>query len=490
MQKSLFSTKRMLGNALNQGIFGILVTAGLLSGCTNLLPNNSAPTIALQGVTASTVAAKFVAPLPAVDAAQQAKFSDWWAQFNDATLTQLVAHAIAHNTTVTQARASIVVARSVLAESRAGMFPSVNVTASADTSRQRQAGITTNSRNANAGIDAMWELDLFGFNQSLTAAADARATQAIAQLGDARVSISAEVVSTYVNLRTSQMLEAVYAQDRTATAQTANLTSLKIKAGFEAQANAGLAEGDAAEAANRYTGQREQTDLYVKALVALTNKNEATLRTDLQLSSAPVALPAPARFAVTTLPAQLLEQRADIAAATANVLAASADWRASRADQYPRISLLGNISFNRLSTGGNSANNSSLSFGPAINLPLFDAGKRQAATEGAQSRIDIAQAQFEQTALRAVQEAEEGLVRLDSANTRAKIAQDAVRGYVSYLEGAQLRHKNGLANLLELAQAQRTTVAANAALLQVQRERVQAWISLYKALGGGWKEAQ
>ena len=86
-----------------------------------------------------------------------------------------------------------------------------------------------------------------------------------------------------------------------------------------------------------------------------------------------------------------------------------------------------------------------------------------------------------------MQEAEEGLVRLDSATARAKTAQDAVRGYVSYLEGAQLRHKNGLANLLELAQAQRTTVAANAALLQVQRERVQAWIALYKALGGGWK---
>ena len=486
MHKSIISNEKPVGNALNKGIFSLSAVTFLLSGCANLMPNNAASTIEPQGATASTIAAKFLAPLPKVDAAQQAKFDTWWAQFNDATLLQLVNHAVAYNTSVAQARASIVAARSVVAQNRAGLFPSVNATASADATRQRQSGITTNTRTVRTGFDALWELDLFGFNQSLTDAADARVNESIAQFGDTRVSIAAEVASIYVNLRTSQMLEAVYAQDRTATAQTANLTNLKIKAGFEAQANAGLAEGDAAEAANRYTAQREQTDLYIKALVALTNKNEATLRAGLLLATTPTALPAPKLFAVDTVPATLLTQRADVAAATANVLAANADWRASRADQYPRISLMGNIGLNRVTLSGNSSNSSNFSFGPAINLPLFDAGRRQAATDGAKARIDIAQATFEQTALRAVQETEEGLVRLDSATVRAKSAQDAVRGYVSYLEGAQLRHKNGLASLQELAQAQRTTVAANAALLQVQRERVQAWIALYKALGGGW----
>ena len=385
-------------------------------------------------------------------------------------------------------------ARSEVAQSRAGLFPAVSANAAANANGQRQSGggatLTTNSRNLNAGLDALWELDLFGFNQSLTDAARAREAQASALLGDVATTVSAEVATIYLSLRTSQMLEAIYAQDSAATAQTASLTNLKIKAGFEAQANAGLAEGDAAESANRLIAQREQTALFVKALVTLTNQNEAGLRAILKLDATPSALPAPTQFKVETVPAQLLNQRADVAAAAANVMAASADFRASQADQYPRISLLGNIGLGRITTSGSTTNNRTWSVGPSITLPILDAGKRQAATDAARARTDVAQANFEQVALRAVQETEEGLVRLDSATARAKTAQDAVRGYVSYLEGAQLRHKNGLASLLELAQAQRTTVAANAALLQVQRERVHAWIALYKALGGGWTSAQ
>ncbi len=456
----------------------------VLSACTLTAPLTQ---VSPQGTTALTIAPTFIAPLPTVSPAQEASFKDWWAQFNDAVLSQLVTQAVANNPSIAQARASIMAARSVVTQNQAGFFPSVSAKAGADASGQRQAGISINSRNITAGLDMLWELDLFGFNQSLTDAARARTTQATTQLGDTTVSISAEVANIYVGLRTSQMLEAVYAQDKTATAQTAKLTNLKIKAGFEAQANAGLAEGDAAESANRLIAQREQTALYVKALVALTNQNETVLRNTLQLENTPSALPTPKLFSVTTVPAQLLTQRADVAAAVANVIAASADWRASQADQYPRISLLGNIGLNRISGGGTNSNTRNWSIGPSISLPLLDAGKRQAATDGAKARADIAQASFEQTALRAVQETEEGLVRLDSATARSKTAEDAVRGYVNYLEGAQLRHKNGLASLLELAQAQRTTVAANAAVLQVQRERVQAWIALYKALGGGWQ---
>jgi outer membrane protein, multidrug efflux system len=485
-------------NALNKSVFSIAknklrplkllstfaITLSVLSACTLTAPLTQ---VTPQGTTAATITQAFVAPLPVVNPAQEAVFKDWWAQFNDAVLSQLVTQAVANNPSIAQARASIVAARSVVAQSQAGLFPSVSANASANASGQRQAGVNTTSRTLKTGLDALWELDLFGYNQSLSDAARARATQATAQFGDTSVSISAEVANIYVGLRTSQMLEAVYAQDKTATAQTATLTTLKIKAGFEAQANAGLAEGDAAEAANRLIAQREQTALYVKALVALTNQNEATLRSALRLENTPVALPAPKLFSVTTLPAQLLAQRADVAAAAANVIAASADWRAAQADQYPRISLLGTLGLSRISSDGTGSSTRNWSIGPSISLPLLDAGKRQAATDGAKARADIAQASFEQIALRAVQEAEEGLVRLDSATARSKTAEDAVRGYVNYLEGAQLRHKNGLASLLELAQAQRTTVAANAALLQVQRERVQAWIALYKALGGGWQ---
>ncbi len=500
------ATKRLATALTNAVLVAALVTT--LGACAITPPLSR---VAPQGATAAAIAPTFLAPLPIVEIAQQAAFKDWWAQFNDATLSQLITQATTHNPSLAQARASIVAARSVVTQSQAGLFPSVSATAGAEANGQRQSGntnggssnafgnsngfssgnsINNNSRMVRAGLDALWELDLFGFNQSLTDAARARTTEAIAQLGNASVSISAEVANIYVGLRTSQMLEAVYAQDSAATAQTAALTNLKIAAGFEAQADAGLVEGDAAESANRTVAQREQTALFIKALVALTNQSEIALRAALQLDKTPTALPAPKLFAVATVPAQLLVQRADVAAAAANVVAASADWRATAADQYPRISLLGNLGLSRISAGGETSNTRNWSIGPAISLPILDAGKRRAATDGAKARADAAHASFEQTALRAVQEAEEGLVRLDSATARAKTAQDAVRGYARYLEGAQLRHKNGLASLLELAQAQRTTVAANAALLQVQRERVHAWVALYKALGGGWQSDQ
>jgi outer membrane protein, multidrug efflux system len=122
-----------------------------------------------------------------------------------------------------------------------------------------------------------------------------------------------------------------------------------------------------------------------------------------------------------------------------------------------------------------------------LSLPLFDAGRRQAVVEQAGARFDELVASYRQRATLAVQEVEEALVRLDSANDRVKDAERAAQSFQVYLKASRTRFETGAGTAFEQEGARRSSLDAAAALLQVRTERVAAAISLYKALGGGWE---
>jgi NodT family efflux transporter outer membrane factor (OMF) lipoprotein len=186
------------------------------------------------------------------------------------------------------------------------------------------------------------------------------------------------------------------------------------------------------------------------------------------------------------VPAELLSQRPDLAASEREIAAASADVSVAQADRLPRISLAGSIGRSSVRIGGASFDGNTWSFGPALLAPLFDAGRRRAAVDAAEARYDEAVAVYRERVLAAVREVEEALVRLDAAERREADAQLAAQGYAEFLAAAESQWRVGTVNLLDLEQARRSSLAANAGLLQVQRERVVAWLALYKAMGGGW----
>ena len=153
-----------------------------------------------------------------------------------------------------------------------------------------------------------------------------------------------------------------------------------------------------------------------------------------------------------------------------------------------RLSLGGSIAAGGFRTAGREITAQTWSLGPvALTLPVFDAGRRAANVEAAKARYDEAVSRYESQARRAVQEVEQALLALDAARGRSADARAAAEGYRASFEATETRHRNGLASLVELEDARRNVLAAETALVQLQRELQDGWIALYRAAGGGWQ---
>jgi outer membrane protein TolC len=188
------------------------------------------------------------------------------------------------------------------------------------------------------------------------------------------------------------------------------------------------------------------------------------------------------------VPAAVLAQRPDVYQAERAVAAASADVGAARADQLPRLSLNGQISAGYVRMGGEWNDAQTWSIGPlALTLPVFDAGRRAAAQDAAVARYEEAASTYAARVRQAVREVEEALVNLESARARGEDARVAVEGYRASFAATEARYRSGLGSLIELEDQRRVLLAAETALVALQRDRIAAWIALYRALGGGWE---
>ncbi|MGV8805145.1 MAG: efflux transporter outer membrane subunit [Polaromonas sp.] len=449
----------------------------------------------------AAVPAQWSAPLPmqaTPDSAQPleprspADLTQWWRQQGDPLLAELVAAAQAVSPTVATARSRIEQSRTARVTAGAALAPSLDASASTSRGRSLQAGIGTEVApivtTTQGGLQASWEIDLFGANRAGVDAAQERLAGAQAQWHDARVSVAAETASQYYSLRSCRQLVQVTQADAASRQETARLSGLSTQAGFTAPATDALARASAFDASGRATQQAAQCELNLKALVALSGLREAEIRQKLALAQDPPAQPA--LLSIASVPAQMLAQRPDVFSAEREVAAASADVGQAQAQRYPRLSLSGSIGASRFSSGGQSADLSTWSIGPlAVSLPLLDGGRRAANVQSAQARYEEAAALYRAKVRQAVSEVEQALVNLQSTAARQADAQSAVEGYRTAFTGTEARYKGGLASLVELEDVRRSLLAASLAQVSLQGERLAAWVALYRALGGGFTPA-
>jgi outer membrane protein, multidrug efflux system len=424
---------------------------------------------------------QWYAPLP--HNGTLADLTAWWQQFNDPLLIELVEAAQAASPTVASAASRIRQARATRVAAGAALLPTLDAVASAGRAKSQPPAPLASF--AQAGLQTAWEIDLFGANRATADAAQARLEGAQAGWHEARVSVAAETANSYVNLRTCEQQLVVAGNDAKSRAETSRLTELSARAGFTPPATAALARASAAEASARATQQGALCEIELKTLVALTALPEPQLRGKLA-----VAWTQPAQasaLAVASVPAQVLAQRPDVYQAEREVAAASAEVGSARAQRFPQLSLTGSIAAGRVRTGGVTADLETWSIGPlAVTLPIFDGGRRAANVDAAQARYEEAAALYAARVRQAVREVEEALVNLDSARRRVDDARVAMEGYRASFTATEARHRGGLASLVELEDARRTALAAETAWVALQRERIAAWIALYRATGGGW----
>jgi outer membrane protein, multidrug efflux system len=460
----------------NKHLAAASLLAALLAGCAGTPSRELPPDAAAP--------AQWQAPLP--HNGQTVDLTRWWQQFNDPLLPQLVAASQEVSPTLAAAQSRIAQARATRVAAGAALGPTLD--ANASIARGRQDFATPLGSQASAGLQAGWEIDLFGARRAGRDAAQARFDSARAGWHEARVSVAAETAATYLSLRACEAQVVQTETDARSRAETARLTELSERAGFQAPAVAALSRASAAQARAQLTAQRAQCDLAVKALVALTGIAEPALRT--QLTAAASALPQPAQINVPSVPAEVLNQRPDLYIAARDLVAAAADVSEARARRLPRITLSGSISAARFETGGVSGDGTLWTVGPlAVSLPIFDGGTRRANVDAARARYDEASVAYRAKLRGAVREVEEALVQLQSTATRADDARIAVEGFEASYTATEARFRGGLASLFELEDARRSLSLARSQAIDLQRERVAAWIQLYRAMGGGWTPA-
>jgi len=432
----------------------------------------------------------------------------WWQQFDDPVLTGLIEQAENDSPDLDTALGAIRESRAALATARSRYLPGVAANGSATRNGTHSSGDAASFSGPDTtytlysgSLDASWELDLFGGARRNAEAQRARADAALAGWHDARVSLAAEVADAYVSLRHCERLVALYADTLASQRETERLTGLKLDAGFVAPADAAQARAAAYDAENRLLAQQGSCEQQFNRLVRLTGLSAGALQprlaapapaplpdgTDAQDAAVwQAGIPVPLQPAAPSIPAALLDQRPDLVAAERRLVAASAEIGVATASRLPSLTLVGNIGINHVD--GVDGSTRSWLAGPSLSLPIFEGGAGLAREEAARARFDQAFGAYRSAVRLAVEDVENALTRVDSATRRVEAARLAERNYSDLLASEENRYRLGATSLIDLEVSRRLTLGARENLAAVQLEISQAWIALYKAVGGGWDD--
>ena len=448
-----------------------LLIGGWLAGCA-VGPDYARPDIRMPTA--------WQAPVP--HGGKIEKMDDWWSQFKDPVLTELQKVAQNDSPTLDKAVAAIRSARASVTTSRASGLPSLGASATAtrsgDIDTASSATTTTSS-----GLDASWEIDLFGGVRRSVESAKATVEAKEADWHSARISLAAEVATDYVDYRACHLKLAAYKEQALSYRETLRLTRVSVAAGFSAPADLALVEAGAASASSSATAQLATCDLGIKALVAVTGLEEVHVRELLGNENAP--LPVPAEVSIESIPAALISQRPDVVSSERQLAAAMAKIGVAEASRWPSLSLTGSIAISHVAGVATTP----WSLAPALSLPLFNAGSSAAKVDSARADYDSALASYKSNVRTAVKEVEQALVNLDSAARREGDARTSAIQYRSYFRASEINWQSGRIGLLDLEIARRTAISAEISLIDVNQTRVDQWITLYKALGGSWQSA-
>lgn len=454
----------------------VAIGIATLGGCATIGPSYTEPTAQQL-----KVKDQWQAPLAA--GADAVAMNQWWSSFNDSLLLDLINSAHANNPTISAALARIDSARTSLRIATNSGQPNVN----ASTSLQRQSTLGSPIITAaQIGVDAGWEIDLFGAVKRSSTAAQAQLESSQADFHASRLSLASEVANLYIALKTCEANLQVQQVDVSSQVKTLDLTQLKVKAGFSAPADASLLRASVANSRNQLTSLDAECRLLINTLGLLTGLDNQSIQTNSLASNG--KLPKPAIFAVTSLPAQLIAMRPDVRSLERLLAASSEQIGIAQANQYPRITLSGTIGLGSTRAMGATTDGLSWGFGPAISLPLFDGGRRAAAVDLAKARFSETQALVQTKLQSAISEVQEAMIRLNAAQARENNAQAAVADFEAFYKAADTRWSVGVGSLLELEEARRLAAGAKVALLRLEQERITQLINLYKSLGGGWDQ--
>jgi len=423
---------------------------------------------------------------------------DWPQFFTDARLARLLQLALLNNRDLRVAVLNIEQARAQFQIRRADQLPTLIAGA---TATRQPAGERTSSAYSVGVAVTGYELDLFGRVRSLSDAALASYFATAEARKAVQISLIANVAAAHVAIVAVD--EQIELTRRTIATREDSLLLTKLKfdngatSELDVQQALSLLEGAKATLAQLQRQRAQDQNGLVLLLGTPLPAQSLAQSTARSMAQAPVELPPALPLAgqqlaadlPAGLPSELLARRPDVRQAEQSLMASNANVGAARAAFFPRIALTGSagIASNSLSNlfkGGSFA----WSFAPSVSLPIFDAGRNQANLDAAQVGRDIALAQYEKSIQSAFREVADALAGRTTLGVQLRAQQAQATALAQTFKLADLRYRNGAASYLDVLDAQRSLFAAQQAALQVQALQAQNAVSLYKVLGGGWKD--
>ncbi|MDP2001158.1 MAG: efflux transporter outer membrane subunit [Rhodoferax sp.] len=409
--------------------------------------------------------------------------TDWWLRFNDPQLTTLITQALQANTSVRSAQAALQQARALRDVNAAGLSPSLSASGSA---QRGKSGDSDTSNSLRAGLDARWEIDVFGARRSSLNASEADAQASQASLADVQVSIAAEVALAYIQLRGQQAQLQIARNNLASQQETLQITDWRLQAGLttslELEQARTATEQTSAQLPTLQTGINQSR----LSLALLTGQTPDALQ---GLISQPQPMPTLAGNWALGIPAHTLRQRPDVRAAEQRIRAALSRVSAADAARYPGFALSGSVGLNALSLSGltSGASVASALLG-SISVPLLDGGAARAQVRVQEAALEQARVAYEAVVLTALKDVEGALVALQGDRARQLNLQNAATAAANAALLAQQRYTSGLIDFQTVLQTQRTLLTAQDSVASVQAAISTDHVRLVKALGGGWNQ--
>ncbi|MGU7782141.1 efflux transporter outer membrane subunit [Burkholderia sp. PU8-34] len=457
-----------------------------LAGCT-VGPDYVAPHPALPATYAERPAAP---PLATAQAAPDL----WWKNLGDPVLDRLIDDALRSAPDLDAAEARVREARARQGIAGSAYYPTLEAGAAYDRTHGSAnvpvgvqpggLGKGTNGNLYQAGFDASWEIDVFGGTRRTVESADASYDAAVAERGDAMLTLLAEIARNYVELRGAQRRLAVARDDAALQRDALALTRSQFDAGLASRLDVLRAQAQVSDTESDIPAFEADARAAIYRIGALVGHPPEQVLAELD---APGPIPAPVADVPIGLPSDLLKRRPDIRAAERRLAAANARIGVAQSDLYPHFSLTGVAGLQSLDASSFLTMPSRyLKVGPNISWLIFDAGKVRFAVRAEQARTDEAAAVYRRTVLGALRDVETALSSYGRTQVRRDRLADEVKADRDAVTVATRLYRQGLTDFLPVLDAERALHAADDKLAQTERDTALALVALYKSLGGGW----
>jgi NodT family efflux transporter outer membrane factor (OMF) lipoprotein len=414
----------------------------------------------------------------------------WWRMYDNTELDSLEQRLIDGNPTLAAALANYAQARAVSDQARAGLFPTFGLNAGVEHAREsRNAPLITRltpryfDDNTLSG-SVSYELDLWGQIRNEVAEGEANAAASAADLENARLSLIAQLVDDYIQLRSLDHDSDILDQTVQAYSRALSLTEQRHNAGIAPGLDVSQAQTQLDAARSQAAQTRAQRALMEHAIAALLGVSASTFAIKEQLID--IALPQ----IPSGVPATLLQRRPDIAAAQRRMIAANANIGVARAAYFPTLTLGAQGGYQSTAfSNWLTAPSSFWAIGPNAVLSVFDGGLRRAQVAQARAQFDSSAANYRSTVVSAFQQVEDDLATLNHYHDAAVQEKAAVNAAQRTADFSMILYKQGATDYLTVVTAQTALLQNQLQALDLNTQQLRASVDLIRALGGGWEDS-